>query len=121
MSNSYFRSQFIYNKQTKPVLLAGKISLSAAAAVLSNTIDGAASVVKTGVGTYQVTLQDTFVELVSAQATAVDSAQALVADFSTFNLPAKTFNVVTKVAGVVADVTDACEIHVSLFFNDSSV
>jgi hypothetical protein len=121
MSNSYFRSQFIYNKQTKPVLLSGKVSLNSSAAVTGFDFPGVTSVTKNGTGNYDVVLDDVFYKLVCAQATAVDSTQDLAIHLKTFNLSAKTFSFETRVAGTAANVTDACEVHISLYFNDSSV
>jgi hypothetical protein len=121
MANRYFRSQFVYNKHTKPCLINGKVSLSAAAAVTSFDMPGVASVTKNGTGNYDVVLDDVFFELACATTGIVDSTEDLAINLKSFNLPSKTFSFETKVAGVVADVADACEVHISLFFNDSSV
>ena len=120
MANRYF-TQFFYSFFKKPVIIAGKISLNASAAVTSSSIKGVESVVKTGTGLYTITLQDKYVELVSISDAVVDTAQNLVIAFASVNLPAKTLVLQTKVAGTIADVSDACDIYVNLVFNDSSV
>jgi hypothetical protein len=120
MANRYF-TQFFYTFFKKPVLIAGKISLSAAAAVSSSSIQGASLVAKTGTGTYTVTLADKYYSVVCGLVSSVGSTEDLVVDFVSINPTTKTVVVQTKVAGVVADVTDACELHLSVLFNDTSV
>jgi hypothetical protein len=106
----------------KQILLAGKIALSAAAAVTSFSIPGVASVAKTGTGLYTITLQDTYQDLlgicpviggnplVHAGVGAVDVASA------------KTIVVQTiSEAGVLADVAAASTIYVTLVLSNSSV
>jgi len=102
-------------------MIAGKIPLSASAAVGTVAIEGIASVAKTGTGLYLVTLQDQYFALGSIHAGIVDSAQNLHVDFKNINLPAKTFEIETKVAGTVANVSDACDIYVQLVLSNSSV
>ena len=120
MANRYF-TQFFYSFFKKPVMIAGSIPLSASAAVGTVDIKGVESVVKTGTGEYTVTLSDEYYKLISAQAGVIDSAQNLKFDFHSFNLPAKTFVIKSQVAGVVANVTDACEISLCLILSNSSV
>ena len=120
MANRYF-TQFFYSFFKKPVLVAGLIPLSAAAAVGTVAISGVSSVVKSGTGLYTVTLQDKYFSLVSALGAVIDSAEGVEIGFSSVNLPAKTFVIQTKVAGVLADVTDACQVSIQVIFNDSSV
>lgn len=120
MAARYF-TQFFYTFFKKPVLIAGKIPLSAAAAVGSVSIKGVASVVKSGTGLYTVTLQDKYFSLVSAVGAVIDSAEGVEVGFASVNLPAKTLVVQTKVAGVVADVSDACEVCINILLEDSSV
>jgi hypothetical protein len=120
MAARYF-TQFFYSFFKKPVLIAGKISLSAAAAVSSFDIPGVASVTKNGAGTYDIVLQDRYYAVVSFSSGVADSAEDLVVDFVSVLPQSKTLSIKTKVAGVVADVTDACTVTLSLIFNDSSV
>jgi hypothetical protein len=120
MANRYF-TQFFYSFFKKPVLIAGKIPLSAAAAVGTVAIKGVASVAKSGTGTYLVTLDDAYNELVAASVVVADSAQDLVVDLSTVASNGQTLTLVTKVAGTAADVSDACTIYLSLTLSNSSV
>lgn len=120
MANRYF-TQFFFSFFKKPVLVAGLIPLSAAAAVGTVAIKGVESVVKSGTGLYTVTLQDQYVSLASIVGSVIDSAEDVVIDFASVNLSAKTFVIQTKVAGVLADVTDACQVSLQVIFNDSSV
>ena len=120
MANRYF-TQFFYSFFKKPVMIAGSIPLSASAAVGTVAIKGVASVVKTGTGIYLVTLEDEYYALGSAQAGVIDSAENLKVVFASVNLPAKTFQLKTMVAGSFADVTDACEISLQLVLSNSSV
>lgn len=120
MANRYF-TQFFYSFFKKPVMIAGKIPLSSAAAVGTVEIKGVASVAKTGTGLYLVTLQDQYFALESIHAGIVDSAQNLHVDFKNINLSAKTFEIETKVAGTVANVSDACDIYIQLILSNSSV
>ena len=120
MANRYF-TQFFYSFFKKPCLLAGKIPLAADASVGTVAIKGIASVAKTGTGEYTITFDDKFVSLEHLSAVALDSAQALVCDFKTFNASAKTIILVTKVAGSAANISDACDVYVSFLFNDSTV
>lgn len=116
-----YLTQFFYSFFKKPTLIAGKIPLSAAAAVGTVDIKGIASVAKSGTGLYTVTFSDKHFSLEALTACVVDSAQNIVVDFRTVDLAAKTVIMVTKVAGSAADVSDACDVYVSFLFNDSSV
>ncbi len=120
MANRYF-TQFFYSFFKKPVLLAGKIPLSASAAVGAVSIKGIASVVKSGTGLYTITLEDEYFDLGSISAMPVDSAQNLSITFKQINLPAKTLVMETKIAGVVGDIASACSIYINLVLSNSSV
>lgn len=121
MANRYL-TQFFYSFWKKPVLVAGKISLSAAAAVSSFDIPGVATVVKTGTGEYTVTLQDKYVKLISLQLSSSDSTQDLLVDSKSIDVvSAKTFKIITKVAGSPANITAACSVYVNLLASNSSV
>ena len=120
MANRYL-TQFFYSFWKKPVLVSGKISLSAAA-VSSFDIPGVLSVVKTGTGEYTVTLQDKYSKLISLQLSSSDSTQDLLVDSKSIDVvSAKTFKIITKVAGTAANITAACSIYVNLLASNSSV
>lgn len=120
MSNRYY-TQFFYSFFKKPVLLAGKIPLSASAAVGTVAIKGIKSVVKSGTGEYTITFEDKYPSLQYLNAQDVDSGENLVCHFKSYDPANKTIILVTKVAGTAANVTDACDIYVSFLFNNSSV
>lgn len=120
MANRYF-TQFFYTFFKKPVMIAGKIPLSSAAAVGSVSIKGVASVVKTGTGVYEVTLEDQYYAVESILAGISDSTQNLHVEFQNIDLPSKTFEIVTKVAGTVANVSDACDIYIQAVLSNSSI
>jgi hypothetical protein len=121
MANRYL-TQFFYSLWKKPVLVSGKISLSAAAAVSSFDIPGVATVAKTGTGEYTVTLQDKYCKLISLQLSASDSTQDLLVDSKSIDVvSAKTFKIITKVAGSAANITAACTVYVNLLASNSSV
>lgn len=116
-----YLTQFFYSFFKKATLIAGKIPLIAAAAVGTVAIKGITSVAKTGTGEYTITFSDKHYSLEHISAVVLDSAEDLVVDFKTLSLSSKTVIMVTKVAGVAADVSDACDVYVSFLFNDSSV
>jgi hypothetical protein len=116
-----YLNQFFYSFFTKPALIAGKLPLSAAAAVGTVAIKGIASITKTGTGEYTITFDDKHYSIQSLSAGIVDSSEDLAISFESINLSAKTIKLITKVAGVDADVADACDIYLSFLFNDSSV
>lgn len=102
-------------------MIAGKIPLNASAAVGTVAIKGVTSVAKTGTGTYLVTLDDAYSGLQGASVVVADSAQDLVVDLSTVSSTGQTLTLVTKVAGTAANVTDACDIYLTLVLSNSSV
>ena len=120
MANRYF-TQFMYSFFKKPVILAGKIPLSAAAAVDSYSIKGVASVTKTGTGLYLITLDDKYFAVGSASASVSDSTQDIAVSIDAINLSSKTMNLTTKVAGSAANVTDACDVYINLLLSNSSI
>lgn len=121
MANRYFRSK-VLSPDARPIMLSGKVSLSAAAAVSSNNLDFTASVTKTGTGTYQITLQDKYAEVKSIQVSYEGAeADVSVKIASETVSSTKLINLRTETAGVAADVTAACKIHFLLVVNDSSV
>ena len=115
-------TQFFYSFFKKPVLIAGSIPLSAAAAVGTVSIKGIASVVKSGTGLYTVTLEDKYSSLISINANVIDSAEDIAINFASVSITsAKTLVIQTKVAGSLADVTDACSISFQIILSNSSV
>lgn len=119
MANRYF-TQFMYSFYKKPVVLGGKISLSAVGAVTASDVKGF-SVAKTGTGLYTITLEDQYSKLVSINANVADSAEDLAINFASVNLTAKTIVIQTKVAGTIADIGDACDLYLNLVLSNSSV
>lgn len=120
IANRYF-TQFMYSFFKKPVILAGKIPLSSSAAVGLVSIKGVLSVVKTGTGLYQITLDDKYSAMGCPLAVVSDSTQDIAVSIDSVNLSAKTMTLTTKVAGSAANVTDACDIYIQLFLSNSSV
>lgn len=119
--SKYFRDR-VQSAESRPDLVTGKFSLSAAAAVSSTDMLKVASVVKTGTGTYTLTLQDKYASLRSAQISHVGSQVNVQAKVAAHDVSsAKTISIRTETAGAAADVTAACEIHLSLVLRDSSV
>lgn len=120
MANRYF-NQWVLTPTKRQVMLSGKISLSAAAAVTSSDIPFAASVSKSGTGEYTITLDDKYVELRSCQMTMLTSEDVQARLSSHDVSSAKTIVVETATAGSAADVSAVAEIHVTLILKDSSV
>lgn len=104
------------------VVLAGKVNIDDDASVLSCTIKGA-SVAKTATGTYTITLEDKFTDLLSCNVTlessvAVDMVPQLVSsDVSS----AKTIVVKLLTDAAAADPGDVCALNVCVVLKDSSV
>ena len=110
----------MYSPGNKDVVLAGKISLSAAAAVDSSDIPFA-SVAKTGTGEYTITLDDAYQALRSCTMS-MQTAEDLTARISSHDVAsAKTIVIETATAATATDATAAAEIHVHLSLKDSSV
>lgn len=119
MANRYLK-QFQYTPGNKDVVLSGKISLSAAAAVTSSDIPFA-SVAKTGTGEYTITLEDSYQALRSC-IMSMQTAEDLVARISSHDVSsAKTIVIETATAATATDATATAEIHIHLSFKDSSV
>jgi len=119
MANRYF-NQLCLTPTKRHVKLEGKIALSAAAAVDSNSIPLSASVAKSGTGEYTITLQDKYVELRSCQLSML-TTEDVQARIKSHDVATKTYVIETATAGSPADVSAAAEIHVSFSFRDSSV
>ena len=121
MANRHFNGP-VQSLWHKPVLVGGKIALSAAAAVSSSTIKGA-SVAKTGIGEYTITLEDKYSGIIGASLVAVDnSALDLSLEIASVDVSgAGTLKIITKIAATAANVTEALDILVTLHLNNSSV
>lgn len=106
----------------KTILLAGKISLSAAAAVTATDSVGAFTVAKTGTGKYTLTLADTYQKLLSASLQVAESAQDVVGVVGAADVvSAKTIELLTVTAGAPTDVTATAKLYVTLVLSNSSV
>jgi hypothetical protein len=121
MANRFLR-QFVLSQDPKQVLIAGNISLSAAAAVSSSSFNSlVSSVAKSATGTYTITLSDKY-QLLRSCNVSFEGTDATISAFisSTDVSGAKTIVIKTALAGVVADVTSATKLHVSLVLKDST-
>ena len=120
MSNHYYK-QFPLTKHTRLIMITGKIVLSAAGAVLSNTIDHAVSVTKSGTGEYTLVFTDAFVQSRSVQVTHEGTAPDDVKVKADTIATNKTLVLNTVVSGAVANVATACTLHVLILVKDSTV
>jgi len=120
MANKLFE-QFSLSLIKKKVDLGGVISLSAAGAVVSSSIEGVASVAKTGTGAYLITLSDKYPSFKFGSVSLAESAQNLEAKLGAVSSSAKTVVFNTKVNGVDTDATATCKIYVHLCYSNSSV
>lgn len=124
MANRYFK-QFPLVKSARTVILAGKVSVSAAAAVTANSIDFA-SVAKTGVGEYTITLEDKYVETKSIQLSTQQASglpiTLVIKSDSQASDKKIIINTFVDVAGVptLVDVSVAMQMHVLLILKDST-
>lgn len=105
------------------VFMSGVIDIAAGGAVSSDSILGASAAKLAGAGDYQITLEDSYYELKSAQFTVESSTdQNLVPQIKASDVSsAKTINVSMLAAGVAADFVGAGKIHVLLVLKNSSV
>lgn len=121
MANRRFE-QFKYSLIKKQTEIEGVISLSAAAAVVSSDIPGAASVAKTGTGEYTITLMDQYNACYGIYTQVAETAQNLEGKPGAQDVAAaKTVIVNTKVNGVNTDATATCKIYVKIVLRNSSV
>jgi hypothetical protein len=121
MANRHFNAP-VQSLWHKPILVAGKITLSAAAAVTGSTIKGA-SVAKTGTGAYTITLDDKFSELISISVQAAESSAAIWGDVGAVDVSgAKTIVIITSNAsGAATDVGATVTLYVTAMLSNSSV
>jgi hypothetical protein len=106
----------------KQILLAGKISLSAAAAVSSFSFPGVASVVKSGTGLYTITLQDQYQDLLGISVIIGGNPLVHAGVGAVDVVSAKTIVVQTiDEAGVLDDVAAASVVYITLVLSNSSV
>ncbi len=122
--NKYLRSQFVYSTYGKPVLIAGKLSIAANAAVSSNTLGSLVSTAaRTGAGEYTITLSDTYnaaqsVDYQLLAATAVD----LVPQIKSIDVVTAKTIVIRLLAGATAtDPSAVCSLYLNIVLNASSV
>jgi hypothetical protein len=112
--------------KTKGVkIIVGSITLSAAAAVTANSTDGILSVVKTGTGSYTVTLRDRYVSLQGLELALLAAGTAAFTVHATSQAVASaTPTVVIKTCaigtGAPADVGVACTIYFTLNLKNST-
>ena len=106
----------------KVVVLAGQINLSAAGAVVSESIVGA-SVAKTGTGTYTITLDDKYAACLSCNLTfQAATAVNLVPQVSSIDVVTnKTIVFKLLAAAVATDPSAVCVVNVSLLLSNTSV
>lgn len=114
--------QFFFSLVRKLTCLTGQINIASDATVSSSTISGA-SVARTGVGEYTVTLSDSFVALLSCNltlqaATAVDLVPQIK---SNDVVTAKTIVFRTLAGATATDPSAACVVHFRALMRDSSV
>lgn len=119
MANRYF-TQFFYSLLKKPVMIGGKISLASDASVSSSDLKGC-TVAKTATGNYTITMADKYSKMFHASIVVADSAQDIVCDLKSISLSGQTAIIQSKIAGTVADVSDACDLYVTLILSNSSV
>lgn len=123
MANRYFQ-QFVLTLDKRQVVMAGQISLSAAAAVTGHTFNKlVSSVAKTATGEYTITLADKYVELKCLQITFEGVGDIVLKVKSTDVTNNKTLVVNTWdiSSAAIADVSAASKIHVFAVFKDSTV
>lgn len=120
MANRYLQ-QFPLSFLRKKVTVSGVFSLSAAGAVVSFDIPGAASVVAGAAGLYTITLQDAYPSFNSGTVCIAETSQDLDAKLGAVNSLSKTVVVNTKTAGANTAPSATCKIYVELTYNNSSV
>jgi hypothetical protein len=121
MANRYL-SQFASSIRKGLVIEGGTIQLSAAAAVTGHTFSSLiSSVVKSGTGTYTITLADKWVGHISVQATPESSLASLDLFIGSVDVvSAKQIVIKTAVSNVLADVTAASNLHILLLLKNST-
>ena len=104
------------------VTLYASVSIGAAGVSTVDKKLGTADCVRTGAGTYEVTLDDTYQYLIHLNAVIVGADQ----DFS-YQVVSETIAtdkkmiITTKVAGVVADLADTTKLKLEIVLKNSSV
>jgi hypothetical protein len=106
-------------------VLSGKVSIAADATVSSNTILGVSStgVARTGAGTYTITLQDAYPELLAVHiqmgaATAVDLVAQIVSETVSTT---KIITFKTLTGAVATDAAAACFAYVTIVLKNSTI
>lgn len=121
MANRRFE-QFCYSLIKKKTEIEGIASLSAAGAILSQDIPGA-TLTKTGVGAYLLTLQDKYNTCLGVYCSVGENNEAIWAKPGATDVSsAKTVVVKLKNAtGVDTDVTATAKLYVKVVLRNSSV
>jgi hypothetical protein len=120
MANRRFE-QFCYSLIKKKTELDGVISLSAVGAIVSADMPGA-TLTKTGVGAYLLTLQDKYNSCLGVYAVLGENAEGLsVAPGVVDVAGAKTIVLNTKLAGVNTNPTATSKMYIKVVLRNSSV
>lgn len=120
MANRRFE-QFCYSLIKKKTEIEGVASLSAAGAVLSQDIPGA-TLSKTGVGAYLLTLQDNYNSCLGVHCVLGETAQDLQAVPGAADVAsAKTVVINTKTEGVDTDPSATAKLYIKVVLRNSSV
>ena len=114
--------QFLYSHTKMLTSVHGIIELSAAGAVVSETIQGA-TVAKTGTGEYTVTLDDKFNALMDVQLTLEAAVPVdLVPQILSTDVSGTKEIVFSLLAGATpTDPSAVCKVHFKAFLRNSSV
>jgi len=114
--------QFSYSLIKKKTEIEGVVTLSALGAVVTQDIPGA-SIAKTGVGEYTVTLEDKYSACLGVYAQLAETAEDLQAVPGAVDVvSAKTMEILTVDAtGAAADVTATATLYITLVLSNSSV
>lgn len=120
-ANKNFRDR-VWNLENGLVMITGQIVIAADASV-SSVVGKGFSAAKTATGAYTITLQDSYVSLISAQAsflaaTAVDLVPQFVSETVSST---KLVVIKTLAAAVATDPAAVCRIMFSLKLKNSSV
>lgn len=120
MANRRFE-QFCYSLIKKKTEIEGFATLSAVGAVLTQDIPGA-TLTKTGVGAYLLTLQDKYTTCLGVYTQLGETAEDIQAvPGATDVASAKTVVINTKTAGVSANLTATARIYIKVVLRNSSV
>lgn len=120
MANRRFE-QFNYSLVKKLTQICGKVTLSAAGAILTQDIPGA-TLTKTGTGAYLLTLQDKYTSCMAALCQLGETAQDLQAVPGAEDVSgAGTVVILTKTAGTNTNASATATLYVNIMLRNSSV